>query len=57
MLLATPRVGIPTEFDSPADIAIIVVAALVVLGPKKPSQLLTELGQVLRERREMTHKK
>ncbi len=46
------------RFSSPADIAIIIIAALIVCGPnKKPSQLLTELGQAIRELRRITRNK
>lgn len=41
-------------FGSPADIAIILVVALVIFGPKKLPEMGKQLGQALREMRKVT---
>lgn len=41
-------------FGSPADIAIILVLALIVFGPKKLPEIGKQLGQALREVRKIT---
>ena len=41
-------------FGSPADIAIILVVALIVFGPKKLPEVGKQLGQALREMRKIT---
>ncbi len=41
-------------FGSPADIAIIMVLALIVFGPKKLPEVGKQLGQALREMRKIT---
>ena len=41
-------------FGSPADIAIIMVLALIVFGPKKLPEIGKQLGQALREMRKIT---
>jgi sec-independent protein translocase protein TatA len=41
-------------FGSPADMAIILVVALIVFGPKKLPEVGKQLGQALREMRKIT---
>ena len=41
-------------FGSPADMAIILVLALIVFGPKKLPEVGKQLGQALREMRKIT---
>lgn len=41
-------------FGSPADIAIILVVALIIFGPKKLPEMGKQLGQALRELRKVT---
>ena len=41
-------------FGSPADIAVILVLALIVFGPKKLPEVGKQLGQALREMRKIT---
>ncbi len=41
-------------FGSPADIAIILVVALIVFGPKKLPEIGKQLGQAMREVRKIT---
>ena len=41
-------------FGSPADIAIIMVVALIVFGPKKLPEVGKQLGQAMRELRKIT---
>jgi sec-independent protein translocase protein TatA len=41
-------------FGSPADIAIILVVALIVFGPKKLPEVGKQLGQAMRELRKIT---
>lgn len=39
---------------SPADIAIVVIVALIIFGPKSLPELITDLGQAMREMRKIT---
>lgn len=41
-------------FGSPADIAIILVVALVIFGPKKLPEIGKQIGQAMREMRKVT---
>ena len=41
-------------FGSPADIAIILVVALIIFGPKKLPEVGKQLGQAMRELRKIT---
>lgn len=41
-------------FGSPPDLAIILIVALIVLGPKKLPEVGKQLGQALRELRKVT---
>ena len=49
---------LPLAFlGSPADIAIILVLALIVFGPKRLPEIGKQLGQAMRELRDMTRRK
>ena len=58
MVKGIEHIMLPVAYRAaPADVAIIMVLVLIVFGPKRLPEVGQQLGQVMRELRDMTRRK